>query len=69
MSQIMNAINKSWKRNKVETGFMGAVLLLAVLTYLKPTSTENIWSALGITALNFAVLGIIGVIIWFLVRK
>ena len=68
--KIAKNIKIEYKNNPTQITFMGAVLGLALLTYLKPTSTTNILSFLGLTALNFFILtGIIFVGWYFFVRK
>ena len=69
--KIINEIKIEYRKHKIQTGFMGTVLLLALLTYLKPGSTESILGYIGITAINFIVISAIIIGIWwfFLRRK
>ncbi len=70
IKKIINEIKNEWKKNKVVTGFMGAILALALLTYLKPSSTSGILNYIGITAINFLFLAIVLAIIWVIfIRK
>ena len=70
IKKIINDIKNEWKKNKVITGFMGVVLLLAILTYLKPSSTSGILSYIGLSIVNFIILaGIIVGIWWFYLRR
>lgn len=70
IKKIINEIKFEWKKSKVVTGFMGAVLVLAILTYLKPSSTSGILSYIGLSLINFVVLaGIIVGLWWFYLRK
>ncbi len=70
IKKIINEIKNEWKKNKVITTFMGAVLALAILTYLKPSSTSGILSYIGLSIINFIILAVIIVgIWWFYVRK
>ena len=70
IKKIINEIKNEWKRNKVITGFMGAVLALAILTYLKPSSTSGILNYISISIANFIILALIIVgIWWFYLRK
>ena len=68
--KIINEIKSEWNKNKIVTGYMGLVLGLAILTYLKPASTSGILSYIGISIVNFMVLALIIVgIWWFYMRK
>ena len=66
IKKIKDTIRAEYKKNKVVTIFMGVVVLLALLTYLKPGSTENILQYIGITAVNFLVLAVIIFLIWII---
>jgi len=67
--KLMNDIKERWKKDKVQTGFMGAVVILALLTYLKPESTESVWAYFGMTALNFVFISMIIVVILYMVKR
>ena len=70
IKKIINEIKNEWKKNKVITGFMGVVVLLAILSYLKPSYTQTIWGYLGITAINLTILGaLIFISWWFYLRR
>ena len=70
IKRIINEIKSEWKRNKIVTGFMGLILVLAILTYLKPASTSGILNYIGLSIINFIILAIIVVgIWWFYMRK
>lgn len=70
MIKIINNIKNEWKKNKVITGFMGVVLLLAILTYLKPSSTSGILNYIGLSIVNFIILALIIIgIWWFYLRR
>ncbi len=70
IKKIINEMKNEWKRNKIVTGFMGLVLGLAILTYLKPASTSGILNYIGLSIINFIILAIIVVgIWWFYLRK
>ncbi len=70
IKKITNEIKSEWKRNKIVTGFMGIILLLAILTYLKPSATSGILNYIGMSIINFTVLAVIIVVgWWFYVRK
>ena len=67
---LTSAIKKSWKKNKVETSFMGAVILFTVLSYFRPDYTGSLLANLGLTLLNFTLLALVGVGVWyFFLRK
>ncbi len=70
MKKIINEIKSEWKKNKLVTGFMAVVILLAILTYLKPSSTSGILNYIGLSIINFIILAAIIVgIWWFYVRR
>ena len=71
IKKIINEIKIEYRKHKIQTGFMGTVLLLALLTYLKPGSTDSLLGYIGITAINFIVISAIIIGIWwfFLRRK
>ncbi len=65
IKKIINEIKMEYKRHKIQTGFMGLVVLLALLTYLKPGSTDSILEYIGISAINLIILSIFLLIIWY----
>ena len=68
--KVISEIKSEWKRNKIVTGFMAAVVVLAMLTYLKPSSTSGILNYIGLSIINFIILAAIIVgIWWFYLRK
>ena len=69
IKKIMDEIKIEYRKHKIQTGFMGTVLLLALLTYLKPGSTDSLLEYIGITAINFIVLSAIIVGIWWFLRR
>ena len=70
IKRIINEMKNEWKKNKIVTGFMGAVLVLAILTYLKPSSTSGILNYISISIANFIILAVIIVgAWWFYMRK
>ena len=70
MKKIINEIKNEWKRNKVVTSFMGVILLLTILTYLKPSTTSGILNYIGLSIVNFIILALAIIIIWwFYARK
>ena len=70
IKKIINEIKYEWKRNKIVTGFMGIIILLALLTYLKPSSTSGILNYVGLSIINFIILALIIVgVWWFYIRK
>ncbi len=70
LKKIFNEIKSEWKKNKLVTGFMGIIILLALLTYLKPASTSGILNYIGLSIVNFCLLSLILVIgWWFYMRK
>jgi hypothetical protein len=67
---LINDIKQEWRKNKTTTLFMGAVVVLSLLTYVQPTVTSSIWNYLGITAVNFVIIGtILAFAWWFWLRK
>jgi len=69
IQKIINEIKIEYRKHKIQTGFMGTILLLALLTYLKPGSTDSLLGYIGITAINFIILSAIIVGIWFYLRR
>ena len=70
IKRIINEIKIEWHKNKIVTGFMGVVLALAILTYLKPTATSGILNYISISIANFLILSFIIVgVWWFYMRK
>ena len=70
IKKILSEIKSEWKRNKIITGFMGIVIILAILTYLKPASTSGILNYIGLSIINFIILAVIIVAFWwFYLRK
>jgi len=70
IKRIIDDIRTEYKKSKITTVFMGLVVLLAILTYLKPGSTNSILIYIGLSAINFIILGLIIVgIWWFWFRK
>jgi len=67
---LIEDIKKEYEKDKVRTLFMGTIVLLTLLTYFKPDSTSGFLASLGISAMNFILLSIfILVIWWFGLRK
>ena len=70
LNKIKNEIRMEYKKNKVVTMFMVSILILSVLTYLKPSSTSGILNYLGITTVNFIFLTVVILIFWeIFIRK
>ncbi len=70
MKKIINEIKNEWKRNKDVTSFMDVILLLTILTYLKPSTTSGILNYIGLSIVNFIILALAIIIIWwFYARK
>jgi len=70
IKKIINDIKTEYRRNKIVTGFMGLILALAILTYLKPASTSGILNYIGLSIINFIILTVFLIgIWWFLLRK
>ena len=69
MKKIINEIKSEYRKNKIQTGFMGIVVLLAFLTYIRPGSTQSILQYLSISAINFVLLSLVIVGIWFWRKK
>lgn len=69
LKKMINEIKVEYKKHKIQTGFMGTILLLALLTYLKPGSTDSMLGYLGITAINFLILSAIIFGIWYFWRR
>ena len=70
IKKIINELKFEWKKNKVVTGFMGIILLLTILTYLKPSTTSGILNYVGLSIINFIILSsIITGVWWFYVRR
>ncbi len=68
--KLINEIKSEWKKNRIRTGFMGAVVFIAILNFIKPSSTSGILRYLGLTIINFSLIAIIVLLIWwFYVRK
>jgi hypothetical protein len=63
--KLIEEIKKEYRVNKISTLFMGAVVVLSVLTYLKPNSTENILGYIGMSAINFFSLSALVVLFWW----
>ncbi len=63
--KIINEIKNEWNKNKVRTGFMGLVVLIAILNFIKPDSTRGILSYIGISIANFSLIAIIILLIWY----
>lgn len=58
IKKIINEIKVEYRKNKLTTIFMGAVVVLAILNYLKPSSTSGILSYISISIVNFTILAI-----------
>jgi len=69
MTKITQEIKGRWRTDPFQTGFMLAVLALALLTYLKPTSTQSIWGYLGLTALNFIIVALVLSVGWYILKN
>jgi len=68
--KFVEEIKQEWRKSKIQTGFMGTVILLAVLTFLKPGSTDSIFEFIGVSAVNFSILAVVLILIWwFALRK
>ena len=65
MVDIIQKIKNEYRKNKIVTLFMGTVILLSLLSYLKPGSTDSILQYVGISAINMIILSIFLVIIWY----
>ena len=63
--KIIDEIKKEYNQNKVVTGFMGIVIGISLLTYLKPGSTDSILGYIGFTAMNFLFLSFILAVLWY----
>lgn len=63
--KIINEIKSEYSRNKIRTIFMGAIILMAILNFIKPSSTRGILSYVGISIANFTLLAGIILLIWF----
>jgi len=68
--KIINEIKAEYRKSKIRTIFMGAIILMAILNFIKPSSTRGILSYIGISIANFTLLSIIVLLIyWFYWRK
>ena len=65
IQKIINELKIEYGRHKVTTVFMGAVVLLAILNYLKPSATSGILNYIGISIINFSLLSAVIVGIWY----
>ncbi|GAG80100.1 unnamed protein product [marine sediment metagenome] len=63
--KIINEIKDEWNKNKVRTGFMGAVVFIAILNFIKPDSTSGLLKYLGLSIINFSLIAIIILLIWY----
>ena len=64
IKKMINEIKFEWKKNKVVTGFMGIILFLTILTYLKHSATSGILNYIGLSIINFIILALIIVVVW-----
>ena len=70
IKKIIQEIKIEWKKHPVTTGFMGVILGISVLSYLKPASTSGILNYIGLSIINFVALSIIIFLVWwFYLRK
>jgi hypothetical protein len=70
MNKVIQEIKNEYRKRKLVTVFYVTMLPLAILSYLKPSSTASIWKYLGLTAINFSILVFaIFLIWWFYMRK
>ncbi len=70
--QIIQELKNKWREDKISTTFMGAVILLAILSFLKPNAKltfSGLASYIGISMVNLLIIVIILVALWFLIRK
>ncbi len=67
---LIEEIKREYEKNKIRTMFMGAVVAIAILNFLKPSSTSGILNYLGLTIINFSLISIIILLIyWFYWRR
>ncbi|KKM80865.1 hypothetical protein LCGC14_1335600 [marine sediment metagenome] len=66
IKKIIQELKIEWKKNKVTTGFMGVILGISILSYLKPASTSGILNYIGLSIVNFVILSLIIIGIWWL---
>lgn len=70
IKKIIQQIKIEWKKHPVTTGFMGVILGISILSYLKPASTSGILNYVGLSIVNFIILALIIVgVWWFYLRK
>ena len=70
IKKIIQEIKIEWKKHPITTGFMGVILGISFLSYLKPQSTSSIWMYLSLSAINFSILTIVIFgLWWFYLRK
>lgn len=65
IQKTINEIKNEYRKHKVTTVFMGAVVVLAILNYIKPSSTSGILSYIGISIINFTILVILLLLVWW----
>ena len=64
INKIIQEIKNEYTKSKITVLFMGTVVLLALLTYIKPGSTDSVLGYIGITAINFIVISAIIFMAW-----
>jgi len=70
IQKVKQEIIAEYKKNKVRTVFYVSALIIALLSFLKPSYTESIWGYIGITSINLAIVaGGIFLLWWFYLRK
>jgi len=71
--QIIDTIKRSFQKDKIQTIFMAAILVLSLLTFIKPTSPltfQGIATYAGTSIVNLLIfLLVIGAIIYFIKTK
>jgi len=63
--KIIEEIKNEYARNKLRTVFMLTVGIIAVLNFIKPQSTSGILKYLGLSIINFTILALIILSIWW----
>ena len=70
IKKITQEIKIEWRKNKVVTGFMGIIIGISILSYLKPASTSGILNYIGLSIINFIILSLLIFLLWwFYLRK
>lgn len=70
IKKIIQEIKTEWKKHPVTTGFMGIILGVSILSYLKPSSTSGILNYVGLSLVNFIIFALIIIgVWWFYLRK